>query len=96
MIKQKAIMEHEEIMEDAKELGSKEELKQKLIAAKSHIEHELKRLDKHDVHVNLISVVEKTREIIDSATRMQDELNRVWKRLEQVYEELNILKQQTE
>lgn len=70
--------------------------KDKLLATRAHIEHELHKISHGEIRDGLTNSIHNVRELIESVTRMQDELNRVWRRAEQLNEELSRLKQITE
>ncbi len=73
-----------------------EEAKETLAHAKARIEHELVRLEKKDLNDGVRNSLQKMHEITSSLATIQEMLNIIWKRTEQLNEELQHLKSKTE
>lgn len=62
--------------------------KQELLEQKSRIEEKIRRLGKQDVNEKITTSLIKIHEINESLSDLQNSLNTVWKRTQQIEEEL--------
>lgn len=69
--------------------------KQDLLQQKDHIESQIKILERKQQDGKLKDVMIKMQDISHSLTNMQNNLNMIWKRTQQVQEEVNSLLQST-
>lgn len=70
--------------------------KEALLAAKDRLENELRRLEKKELNDHTRSLLQGLNELTAALATMQDMLNLVWKRSEQMQEELGALRSKTE
>ena len=73
-----------------------EEAKETLAHAKARIEHELARIESKDLNDGIRNSLQKVHEVTSSIATIQEMLNIIWKRTEQLNEELQRLKAKTE
>lgn len=63
-------------------------LKEQLIEQKLHLENRIKRLDDHQNREKLLDSLGKIHDISESLIPLQESLNIVWKRTQQIEEEI--------
>ena len=78
------------------EKQAREISKETLIAAKVRLETEIARFEKKELNDHSRSLLQNLNEITSALATMQDMLNLVWKRAEQMHEELGSLRSKTE
>jgi flagellar hook-basal body complex protein FliE len=84
------IQEQEMKMKEVEEIKEIiEESKKDLLHQKSHVEHQIKMLERKQQDDKLKDVMIRMQEINYSITLIQNNLNIVWKRAQQVQEEIN-------
>ncbi|OIO80819.1 hypothetical protein AUJ84_02435 [Candidatus Pacearchaeota archaeon CG1_02_32_132] len=63
-------------------------LREQLVEQKSHLENRIKRLDDHQNREKLLDSLGKIQDISESLIPLQESLNIVWKRTQQIEEEI--------
>ena len=89
------MLQKTQLMEDTVQF-KKEEARVKLLEARSHIENEIKRMESIEHARSAQKFLMDVRDINDSLIRMQDELNRAWKRTEHLLEDIQVFLSKTE
>lgn len=70
--------------------------KETLLAAKTRLEQEIERFTKKELNDHSRSLSHTMHEINAALSTMQDMMNLLWKRTEQMHEELAVLRSKTE
>ena len=65
--------------------------KEYLINEKIRIEEEIKKAEKKELNKNLLDVLSKLEEIEQCISNLQSNINHIWKRTEQLKEEISSL-----
>ncbi len=78
------------------EKQTREISKETLVAAKTRLETEIARFEKKELNDHSRSLLQNLHEVTTALSTMQDMLNLIWKRTEQMHEELAQLRSKTE
>lgn len=70
--------------------------KETLLAAKARLDNEIKRFEKKELNDHTRNIAHHLHEISAAVATTQDMLNLIWKRTEQMHEELAALRGKTE
>lgn len=70
--------------------------KEALVAAKERLETEIARFEKKELNDHTRSLLQNLHEVTSALSTMQDMINLIWKRTEQMHEELAHLRSKTE
>lgn len=83
-------------VQEKREEKTREITKETLIAAKERLENEIARFEKKELNDHSRSLLQNLHEVTAAMATMQDMLNLIWKRTEQMQEELAQVRSKTE